>query len=321
MEKNTIDYLRLSITDWCNLNCIYCTPLEKKQFLSHADVLRYEETVRLTKLFTQAGIRKVRITGGEPLIKKGIIQLITMLKQIPALQEISMTTNGVLLKQYADQLKQAGLSRINISLDTLKPDRFLKITGKNCFHQVWKGIEASLKAGLNPIKLNVIPMKGVNDDEIIDFAKLSLKYPLIIRFIEFFHTNQRSEKYLNLLIPSEKVKNIITEKCGTLHPVKKIKGYGPADYYTLDNAKGKLGFISGSTTSFCDSCNRLRVDCAGKVSPCLFSGPIFDIRPLLRSNTSDEAIVEEIKRNVTQKSFYTKHSTNCRAIEMSSLGG
>ncbi len=322
MEKNiAIDYLRFSITDLCNLNCMYCTPLEKSQFLTHDEILRYEEIARLVKLFVKVGIRNLRITGGEPLVKRDIIELIKMLRQIEGLSEISMTTNGVLLNDYAAQLKIAGLDRINISLDTLQKHRFKKITGGDFFDQAWKGIIAALDAGFDPVKLNVIAMKGVNDDEIADFARLTLEYPLVVRFIEFFHTNQRSEKLICSLIPSEKIKEIITAKVGRLYPAPGVKGHGPAQYLRLEQAKGSLGFISGSTTSFCHDCNRIRVDCTGKISPCLFSSQVYDLRRLLRGDADDNMLLEEIKNVLNIKPKYTKKTINDRKIEMSSLGG
>ncbi|MFH2138546.1 MAG: GTP 3',8-cyclase MoaA [Candidatus Omnitrophota bacterium] len=319
--KRPIDYLRLSITDWCNLNCMYCTPLEKDQFLHHDDVLRFEEMTRLVRLFAMQGIRKVRITGGEPLIKRGVADLVRMLKNIGILDEISMTTNGILLKDLVVDLKAAGLDRINISLDTLKKDRFIKICGKDALDEVWRGIKEAIKCGLDPVKLNVIPMKGINDDEIVDFARLTLEYPLSIRFIEFFHTNQRSEKLLKSLVPSQQTKQDIINSLGELEPVNTVWGNGPAKYYKLSKAKGAIGFISGSTSTFCEDCSRIRVDCAGKISPCLFSGHICDARTLLRGDIADDRIQEKIADILKNKSKYSKFTIDDRKIEMSTLGG
>lgn len=316
-----IDYLRISVTDWCNLNCVYCTPLEKSQFLGHQEVLRYEEIIELAKIFVKAGISKIKLTGGEPLIKKGIVNLIKMLKEVKGVNEVSMTTNGVLLSQYAAPLKKAGLDRINISLDTLKPERFLNITGKDYFRQVYDGIESALTVGFDSVKLNVVPMRSINNDEILDFVKLTFKRPLVVRFIEFFHTNQRSKKLMIVLIPSEEIKRMVTAKFGKLSPVSEINGSGPAKYYRLEGASGALGFISGSTDNFCCNCNRLRLDCAGRISPCLFSGFIYDTRKYLRSQGGKTKLLEEIKHIISSKILYTKNSVAERKIEMSSLGG
>jgi len=316
-----VDYLRLSVTDRCNLNCIYCTPLEKAQFLTHTEVLRFEEIVKIVEIFVALGVRKVRVTGGEPLIKKGIIDLIAMLKNIKGLEEISMTTNGVLLLKHAVKLKAAGLDRINISLDTLKKDRFKKITGVDCLSEVLAGIAEAQRAGLSPLKLNVIPMKEVNDDEIIDFARLTIEHPLIIRFIEFFYTNQRSKNLIASLITGSETKKIINKHLGKLVPAPETKGNGPAIYYALPEAKGSIGFISGSTGNFCDDCNRIRVDCAGRISPCLFSGHLYDARKALRRGKYKGELFDNIKRIMEQKSNHTKYTINEPCIEMSSLGG
>jgi len=209
MEKKKIDYLRLSITDRCNLNCIYCDPRKKKRFLTHEEVLRYEEMCRLVKLCVELGIEKVRITGGEPLIKKDIIKLVAMLKRVNGLKELAMTTNGVYLRENARGLKEAGLDRINISLDTLREEKYAAITGGDYFKRVWEGIHESLEAGLAPVKLNMVVMKGVNDDEITAFAGLTLKYPLSVRFIEFFPATRRSRELTRCLLENAEVKERI----------------------------------------------------------------------------------------------------------------
>ncbi|MFH1504181.1 MAG: radical SAM protein [Candidatus Omnitrophota bacterium] len=255
------------------------------------------------------------------MVKKGIVDLVKMLKNIEGLEDLSMTTNGVYLKGCAQQLKAAGLDRINISLDTLRKERFKAITGFDCFEDVFEGIEKALEVGLAPVKLNVVPMKGTNDDEILDFARLTLKHPLIVRFIEFFHTNKRSNRLAGSLVASIAAKEKIISELGKLEPDLKIKGYGPAKYYSLKDAQGAIGFISGSSNNFCRSCNRIRVDCAGRVSPCLFSGGIYDARSLLQEGSSEEKLVGEIKRIFNLKSRYTKDITVNRRVEMSSLGG
>lgn len=320
MER-IVDYLRVSLTDRCDLNCIYCTPLAKGQCLSHDEVLRYEEIRVVAAAFVKAGVKKVRLTGGEPLIKKDILSLVSLLKPIEGLEELSMTTNGTLLSVYAARLKQAGLDRVNISLDTLKRDRFFYITGRDCFDQVWKGVLASLESGFKPVKLNIVLMQGVNDDEIADFARLTLEYPLSARFIEFFHTNPRSKKFINSLVNSEMVKKEIQSKLGELKPVFGVISNGPAKYYKLEKALGNIGFINGTTGDFCGDCNRIRMDCAGRISPCLFSGPVLDVRPLLRPNFKGDKLFSEIKKVIIIKPQYNKNKIADPEIEMSSLGG
>ncbi len=322
MENNLIpDYLRLSVTDWCNLNCIYCTPLEKGQCLSRDEVLRYEEVKTVVAAFVKAGVKKVRLTGGEPLIKKDILSLVRLLKSIKGLEELSMTTNGILLSQYAAMLKDAGLKRINISLDTLKRERFLAIAGKDGFDQVWKGILASLESGFDPIKLNVVMMRGINDDEIADFGRLTLRYPISVRFIEFFHTNPRSKKLIDSLVSIDTVKKEIQNRLGELIPASGVIGNGPAKYYKLKAASGAIGFINGTTGNFCGSCNRLRMDCAGRIYPCLFSGAVLDTRPLLRPNLEEGKLLSEVKEIFIIKPRYNKNKITDPKIEMSSIGG
>lgn len=320
--ENNIDYLRFSLTDKCNLNCVYCTPLEKSHFLAHQEVLTYEEIAKVAALFVKAGIRKLRLTGGEPLIKKDITGLIRMLKGIQGLEEIAMTTNGIYLEGLARGLKQTGLDRINISIDTLKKEKFKSVTGYDFFDEVWKGIKKAIEVGLAPVKLNTILMKGINEDEILDFARLTLDYPLIVRFIEFFPMNKRSLKLSDCLVKSEDAKEEITRHFGAIENVSQVKGNGPARYYKLKDSKGLLGFISSYTETFCDKCNRIRVDCAGRVSPCLFSGHIYDLRPLLRSGAAESELLAYIKNIFKMKSGYNKKKTiGAKGLEMSSIGG
>jgi GTP 3',8-cyclase len=323
MEKDlTVDYLRFSLTDRCNLNCVYCTPLRKNQFLSHDEVLRYEEIARTVALFVKAGIKKLRLTGGEPLIKRDLVELIKMLRSIKGLEEIAMTTNGVYLDLLADELKRAGLDRVNVSLDTLKKEKFRDITGSNHFEDVWAGIERSIETGLQPVKLNVILMKGINDDEITDFARLTLKRPLIVRFIELFPTNKRSHKLAGSLIEGEDVRKKIAGEFGEIDKISGVKGNGPAEYYKIKDSAGALGFISNASRDFCGECNRIRVDCAGRVSPCLFSGYIHDLRPLLRDGSGDDKLLAYLKNILNTKYDYNKKkAANRCGIEMSTIGG
>lgn len=320
MERK-IDYLRLSITDRCNLNCLYCAPKNKDEFLSREDVLRYEEIIILVYAFVQLGIKKLRLTGGEPLVRKNVIELISMLKAIDGLEEISITTNGVSLKNLAASLKNAGLDRVNVSLDTLRRERFKSITGLDCFNEVWTGIEKSLQVGLSPVKLNVILMKGINDDEIIDFVRLALERPIIIRFIEFFQTNRRFHKLNGCLVNNGDVKKKIVEHFGAIKKNSHIKGNGPAEYYSIRDGKGIIGFISNASENFCHACNRIRVDCTGRVWPCLFSGHICNLRSLLRENASQSQLLEAIRNVLLLKPRFRKNQTECYGIEMSSIGG
>lgn len=304
------------------MNCIYCAPLEKDQFFCREEVLTYEEIARTVDLFVKAGIRKLRLTGGEPLIKNDILDLVRMLKEIKGLEEITMTTNGVMLRDAATDLRKAGLDRINISLDTLRRKRFRQITGSDCFEDVWEGIEKSLENNFDPVKLNVILMKGINDDEIFDFAQLTFKYDVVVRFIEFFPTNRRSQELSGCLIRNAQVKKEIIQRFGEFKEISGIKGSGPARYCKIEGSKGCIGFISNASDDFCASCSRIRIDCAGRISPCLFSGCVYDLRPLLRNGGSESSLLEYIKNTIDSKYNYNKKKINgiC-GIEMSSVGG
>ncbi|MBL7071426.1 MAG: GTP 3',8-cyclase MoaA [Candidatus Omnitrophica bacterium] len=318
--KNKIDYLRLSITDRCNLNCLYCTPLKKDQFLTHDEVLRYEEMVKIVEAFVTMGVRYVRITGGEPLIKKNITDLVSMIRDIKGLREIALTTNGIGLKDKARQLKEAGLDRINISINTLKEERYIDIAGRDYFKEVWAGIHSALKSGLDPIKLNVVVMKGINDDEILDFVRLTFRYPLNIRFIELFPTTERSEGLTYHMMKNTEIKEKILDQFGEMRRSFDINGNGPAEYYRLKDSMGLIGFINSSSDNFCNECNRVRIDCAGRISPCLFSGHIYDLRNALRNGKNDELSLS-IKDIFEMKSEYNKNAINNRKVEMSSIGG
>lgn len=320
--ETRVDYLRFSITDRCNLNCLYCAPLERDRILAREEVLQYEEIVMLVRAFVKAGINKLRLTGGEPLGRKGIVNLIGMLKTIHGLEEISVTTNGVYLEDLAGKLKTAGLDRINISLNTLKKERFKSITGLDYFDRVWAGIEKALEVGLSPLKLNVIIMKGINDDEIIDFVRLAVARKLIVRFIELFPANKRFNRVAGCLVKNECVKEEIVKQFGKIERAYNIKGNGPSEYYSIADSKGVIGFISNITRDFCYECSRIRVDCAGRVSPCLFSGHICDLRPFLRNKNDEGELLKTITGIITIKPRFTKRQMESYCgIEMSSIGG
>jgi len=317
-----IDYLRLSLTDRCNLNCIYCTPKEKSGLLKHEDLLRHEEITRAAAAFVRAGVKKIRLTGGEPLVRKNIVGLVRLLRAIPGLQELALTTNGTLLKDLAVPLREAGLDRVNVSLDTLHPATFRRITGSDGLENVWDGLMAALKAGFAEVKLNVVMMKGVNDAEAPEFARLAIDFPLSVRFIEFYSTNERSLRLGDMLVPTAETMARVEKAYGPLRQAPPGPSDGPARVYTrAGGGKGKIGFISGRSDYFCGACNRVRMDCTGKVYPCLFSPPTHDLKDLLRGGATDEAVAEYIKKIFLVKSGYKKDSPTAGHVEMSSLGG
>ena len=287
-----INYLRLSITDRCNLRCRYCMPEEGVKLVEHSDLLTYEEIVRAIEVFARSGITKIRITGGEPLVRRGVADLIKRIAGIEGIKDLTLTTNGVLLKDYAGALVEAGLRRINISLDTLNPDRFAYITRRDSFKEVWEGIEEALRQGLSPIKVNVVVIKGFNDDEIEAFARLSITYPLHIRFIEFMPVGGGNDWNDEKAIPSSRIMEEI-RGIGELVPLGPYENGGPAQRYSIKGGKGEIGFISPISSHFCAQCNRLRLTPDGKIRTCLFSDEEIDLKQALR-RAGGEVIIKEI---------------------------
>jgi len=295
--QRPIDYLRISVTDRCNLRCIYCMPAEGINLLPREDILSYEEIHRIAVTAAELGIKKVRITGGEPLVRIDLSSLIRMLAQIEAIDDIALTTNGTLLAQYADELKAAGLRRVNISLDTLKPDKFKLITRGGDFYHVLEGINAAGAAGLNPIKINVVVMAGSNDDELLDFARKTIEEGWHVRFIEQMPFNREFAD--SSFVPVNEMQERLAA-LGELEP-STVKGNGPAKYYRLPRAKGTIGFITPVSQHFCFRCNRLRLTADGKLRPCLLSEREFDLRQPLRQGISAEELKKLIKRAVDSK--------------------
>lgn len=315
----TIDYLRVSITDRCNLRCIYCMPSEGLIPSPHESILTYEEICSLVQAGVKWGIRKVRITGGEPLVRRDVIEFITSLGQIDGLEEITLTTNGVCLSDFAADLKKAGVKRINISLDTLDREKFKKITRRDNLDSVLKGIDTVLSLGFEPVKINVVAMKGLNDDEIAEFGKLTLDRPLHVRFIEFMALGGLAQEQNGYFLPAEDVKKRL-ETVDTLHPVNPIKGNGPARYFSYPKALGTLGLISPMSNGFCETCNRLRVTADGKLRPCLLTDVEIDAKSVLRSGTGDEAAEDLFRKAVALKTF--RHDRSCSNHRyMRSIGG
>ena len=297
----TIDYLRISITDRCNLDCLYCAPLGGRKRRSHAEILSYEEILRITNAAVHSGISKIRITGGEPLQRKGMVRLCRMLADIDGIESLAMTSNGILLKEFAAPLFEAGVRRVNISLDTLKPERFRNITGKDLLSQVFEGIEAAEKVGMNPIKINTVVMRGINDDEIEDLARLTLEKPYHVRFIELMPTQgYTKEKHRALFVPiSEMIHRI--NMIENLQLIDKDSSFGPAMLYSFPGAPGKVGFIAPMSRHFCKTCNRLRLTADGKLRTCLFSEKEIDIKGFLRKGASMQALSDLIKHAARSK--------------------
>lgn len=321
MEKPVIDYIRVSITDKCNLRCRYCNPLTPHEFIAHDAVLRYEELGVLLSVMHACGIRKIKITGGEPLIKRDIDQCVRLIKELSLFEDISLTTNGVLLAEKSESLKRAGLSRVNISLDTLKRERFHSITGRDDCMRVMHGIAAAQDAGFSPVKINTVMLQGINDDEIIDFVRFAIEHNVIVRFIESFHTNRMNQQFQLSFVPEVFIRNTIEKVYGPLIPVSPVFGCGPATYVTLPHTSCVVGFISNNTRSFCAACNRLRLTHDGLLKSCLFSPQAVDLKKLLRGRAGLEEIRRTIMQVMQHKHHYRKDTAAMHDFYMSSIGG
>lgn len=323
MFSRKIDYLRISITDHCNLSCSYCAPFGGRMKLTHAEILSYEEICRLTKAAVQAGISKVRITGGEPLMRKGVVELCRLLSDIEGMESLTVTTNGVHLQELAPQLHDAGVQRINVSLDTLRPEKFRKITGYNLLSQVLAGITMAEEVGLHPVKINTVVMRRINDDEIEDFARLTMEKPYHVRFIELMPFNGSGE-YESLFVPVEEMVKRV-QRVGGLSLEPAAESSGPARLCSLPGAKGKVGFIAPLSYHFCDSCNRLRLTADGMLRSCLFSEQEIDIKGPLRAGASPEELVEIYRLAAMRKPH--GHQLKCTHVEkylgrdMQAIGG
>ncbi|MBN1103792.1 MAG: GTP 3',8-cyclase MoaA [Deltaproteobacteria bacterium] len=298
--KRTINYLRISVTDRCNLRCIYCMPEEGIDFLPHPEILSYEEILRVARVSTQGGIRKVRLTGGEPLVRRGFIDFLGRLSEIQDLEEITLTTNGVLLEEFASDIKKCGICRLNISLDSLQAERFHHITGRNFFDRAWTGIRVAETLGFSPIKINVVAMRGINDDEVLDFARLTLEKPYHIRFIEFMPVGNSNGWRRERFVSTEE----IFRRLETLGPLEKLQNNaldGPAERYRFREAAGEIGLIGALSHHFCDRCNRLRLTADGQLRGCLFSDSEVDIKTSLREGRSDAHLLDLIRLAVENK--------------------
>jgi cyclic pyranopterin phosphate synthase len=299
-----ITYLRLSLTDRCNLRCLYCMTEGQSHDdftkLDHGDLFSYEELIRVVRQAVDLGISKLRLTGGEPLLRRNVMHLVRELAAIEKLRDIRITTNGVLLARYARDLHEAGVRKVNISLDTLRRERFREITGRDYFGEVLEGIDRVLELGFSPVKLNVVVMRGINDDEIPDFARLSMEKNLQVRFIEYMPIGNDTRWREDTFVSADEIIGQV-RALGELVPVPVEKADGPARLYRIGSAAGSLGVISPLSHHFCGSCNRLRLTADGKLRPCLLSDDEIDLRRVVRGGGTDEDIRETIRCAVTRK--------------------
>lgn len=318
-----INYLRVSVTDRCNLRCVYCMPAEGIDKTTHAGILRYEELALIVRAATELGICKVRLTGGEPLARLGLPDFVRMIADLPCLSDLSMTTNGTLLARHAAELAEAGLQRVNISLDSMNPGRFQRITRRGRLEDVWAGIAAAQAEGLEPIKINMVVVRGLNDDEVLDFAGRTISDGWHVRFIELMPIGENVDWAGDGTVPIPEIRARLEDQFGPLEPVHGPKGNGPARYYHLPGATGTVGFIGARSEHFCSTCNRLRLTADGQLRPCLMSSEEIDLRAPLRAGAGLEEIKDLLGQAIFRKprSHHLADAVSPRDRTMAQIGG
>ena len=325
-----ISYLRVSITDRCNERCTYCMPQELQEWLPREGILTFEETLRLVRIAAELGVSKIRITGGEPLTRRGVVDLIRQLPKIPGLDDIGLSTNGTLLARpvgpnltMAAALRAAGVRSVNISLDTLDRNVYSQITGRDLHGQVLDGIEAAIAAGFEQIKLNAVLMRGRNEDQLIPLIEFGAARNLILRFIEMMPVSTSEVLDERNFVSIFEAKRAIEARFGSLIPEPQFHTNGPATYYQIPGRRQRVGFIGAMTNlHFCESCNKLRLTCDGKLRPCLGSYLEFDIMKPLRAGASDEELkrffLDVVDRKPEQHDFRNNYQPNRKMI---AIGG
>jgi len=318
-----LSYLRISVIDRCSLRCLYCMPAHGAGFEPWGELLSYEEIIALTKCFAELGIRKVRLTGGEPLVRKDIAELVFRIREIPEIRELAMSTNGVFLKGQARKLKEAGLDRVNISLDTLNRIRFQQIAGIDRLAQVLDGIEEALVCGLRPVKLNTVLLRGINEDEILDLVRFAIERSIEVRLIELMPTNELiqldpEERFLSTEEAKEKI-----EQAYELIPVDTYDS-SPARVFSIKGTGARVGFISPLSNLFCARCNRLRLKANGALKTCLHGKEDLDLRALVRSGVPKEEMKRKIQEVVwlrPEQHFLNDTQVKHKDFQMSHVGG
>lgn len=315
----TIDYIRISVTDRCNLRCLYCMPEEGTQLFEHEDMLTLEEIVRICECMAALGISRVKLTGGEPLVRRNITWLTKMIAEIPGIRDVTMTSNGVRLEQSAAALKQAGLSSINVSLDTLDRGRFAMITRRDCYDQVLSGIAAAAAAGLR-VKINCAVTEHFRLSEVLEFAKFSIAKQIPVRFIEMMPIGQ-GQAFRTL--DNDILLAALTRAYDDVALLKRPLGNGPAVYYTFAGGRGCAGFISAVHHKFCDRCNRIRLTSDGYLKLCLASGAGISLRDAIRNGVADAELTRMIAGTVRQKPVSHQFGSGSRqqGVTMNRIGG
>ncbi|MDR2108226.1 MAG: GTP 3',8-cyclase MoaA [Coriobacteriales bacterium] len=330
-HARNIDYLRISVTDRCNLRCLYCMPEEGVAWKPHEAMLSLEEIARVVRIAAGEGFKRIRLTGGEPLVRRGIVNLVRDIIATPGIESVAMTTNGILLPEMAASLQAAGLSRVNISLDTLDPAQFTQITRWGAIEDVYAGINSALETGFNPVKINAVVVRSLHQD-LLAFARLSLDRPLHVRFIEYMPVGEScGGEGLGWTeadtIPNEELISLIDAQATAaglgpliaLNASEKPTGWGPARYYHFAGAQGTVGFISALSRHFCEECNRLRLTAEGQLRPCLFSDLEYDLRGALHNGT-DEAVRAVLREALSSKPDEHHHQVGTERL-MSQIGG
>jgi GTP 3',8-cyclase len=291
-----IEYLRISVTDKCNLRCVYCMPLHGLPWLKRAQLLSYEEITEIVRVMAPMGLKKLRITGGEPLVRRDIIDLVGMLSAVAGIDDIALSTNAVLLADMAEGLKAAGIGRVNVSLDSLQAERVDAIARRTgSFHQIMAGLAAAERVGFDPIKINVVVMRGRNHDELLDFARITLERPWHVRFIEVMPVGENLDVSANEYVPAPEMLNQV-RSIGELQPAAGPGGNGPATYFRFPGAPGTVGVITPMSHNYCDDCNRMRLTADGQLRPCLFGDLQTNLRDPLRAGEPLEPLVRETLR-------------------------
>lgn len=328
-QGRQIDYLRISLTDRCNLRCIYCMPEHGVKSIPHESILTLEEVHKAIECASQLGIKHIRFTGGEPTVRKGLLGLIERTAQTPGIESVALTTNAILLPNMATDLKAAGLSRVNISLDTLDAEQYRFITRRGNLDDALKGVEAALSSGLSPVKLNTVVVRSLNQD-LLSFARLTVDAPLHVRFIEYMPIGSGEDCGgcgwgLDDVVSAKEIIETTNMQAqsiglGSLQPTTATPdGWGPAQYYRLPDAQGTVGVISAISNHFCASCNRLRLTADGKIKPCLFSDTEYDIRSALRKGDKEE-VLSVFEAALSHKPSGHEHRVGTRRM-MSQVGG
>lgn len=315
--------LRVSVTDRCNIRCRYCMPAKGVSFRSHGEILTFEEIVRFVAVAAGLGIRKVRLTGGEPLVRKQVCELVEMLAAVPGIDDLAMTTNGILLSQYAGALKDAGLHRLNISLDTLSRSKFQRISRRDELPRVLEGIAAARRAGFRQIKLNALAIRGQTEEDIVPLARFARQHGMELRFIEFMPLGADDQWEGGQVLSGGEILNMLSDALGPLEPLYQDESHAPATQYRFLDGGGRVGLINTLSEPFCHRCSRLRLTAEGRVRNCLFSSEEWDARAVMRGGGTDEQLAQLIRQAVCAKKERGSQSDRLARVDrtMHQIGG